>query len=403
MPKLNINGEITSDIKKIKDEVDQHFEKLNQPHGVNSGDLEQIRKGECMSDNSDRNILKEEIREEEISRVLKGIKNGKAVGEDNIPNEFLKHGDIYFKQTLRFIFNSIVKNGIIPNIWKKSYTKLIHKGGSKNELDNYRGIAITSCVGKLFSKIQSNPINLRVGLKQGCVLSPILFSIYIMELGMRLENSGLGFNIEGINIPALLFADDIVVMGSDENQLSELLEMIGRFGLERKLDFNAKKSKVMVNWRDVDPEKDWALGGRIMKEGREHSIKINECKGYKYLGIKLAIRGGMIKLHEEAKIQEAKKQSGRVKTFSLGSCNKSFCAKVAWDKVISPSLLYGTETIRTSKKWQTELNKMEMDMGRFITGASLTCAKSAILGEIGWQSIKYKEAKGKLAYARRFE
>ena len=84
------------------------------------------------------------------------LKNGKAVGNDDIPNEFLKRGGRDLWETMKNLFNRIRGSGIIPGIWKKSYTKLLHKGGSVHDLDNYRGIAITSNVGKVFTKIIAN-------------------------------------------------------------------------------------------------------------------------------------------------------------------------------------------------------------------------------------------------------
>ena len=49
------------------------------------------------------------------------------------------------------------------------------------------------------------------GLKQGCVLSPLLFALYINELGVELEKLG-GVRIGDVVIPAIFFADDIVLL-----------------------------------------------------------------------------------------------------------------------------------------------------------------------------------------------
>ena len=197
---------------------------------------------------------------------------------------------------------------------------------------------------------KSDTIKLRVGLKQGCVLSPLLFSIYIMELGHRLENSGHGVNIGGLNIPALFFADDIVFLGSDEKDLNKLLEIVGCFGAERKLEFISKKSKVMVNWRKGNKDIKWCIGRKVVREMSDyHKIEFGECEEYKYLGVVISIRGAMLKRHEAGKLANNKRMAGRVRTFCRGSLNQAFCAKIVWERIVCATSLYGVEAIANSK------------------------------------------------------
>ena len=54
-----------------------------------------------------------------------------------------------------------------------------------------------------------DPVKPARGLKQGCVLSPILFSLYMNDLGRILQETNLGIEIGDTNISCLMFADDI--------------------------------------------------------------------------------------------------------------------------------------------------------------------------------------------------
>lgn len=49
------------------------------------------------------------------------------------------------------------------------------------------------------------------GVKQGCNLSPTLFSIYINDLANDIKNSNLGIDIDNYIVGILLYADDIVL------------------------------------------------------------------------------------------------------------------------------------------------------------------------------------------------
>ena len=56
------------------------------------------------------------------------------------------------------LFNQLWKNEIYPSQWNELFILPIFKSGSFNDPNNYRGIAIMSCLGKLCSVV----INLRL-------------------------------------------------------------------------------------------------------------------------------------------------------------------------------------------------------------------------------------------------
>lgn len=54
---------------------------------------------------------------------------------------------------LQKLFNLIFKNGTFPKIWNESFLVLLHKKGDTFDPGNYRGISISSNLGKLFNKV----------------------------------------------------------------------------------------------------------------------------------------------------------------------------------------------------------------------------------------------------------
>ena len=47
-------------------------------------------------------------------------------------------------------FNLILKSGIYPTLWRDNYIKPIVKGECFNNPLDYRGVAVSSCMGKFF-------------------------------------------------------------------------------------------------------------------------------------------------------------------------------------------------------------------------------------------------------------
>jgi hypothetical protein len=81
------------------------------------------------------------------------LKSGKAPGVDDIPNDFLKYGgDSMVRSLTELFFTAISDIELIPDDWQKGIVKPLHKSGSVYDLDNYRGITLSSNVYKLFTK-----------------------------------------------------------------------------------------------------------------------------------------------------------------------------------------------------------------------------------------------------------
>jgi hypothetical protein len=110
-------------------------------------------------ENYDMQLLNSNITTEEVLKAAKSLKNGKAGGPDGILNEMLKISFIYSTTAYVNLFNTILKSGIYPELWRGNYIKPIFKDGSFNDPSNYRGIALSSCFGKFFSKILSNRLD----------------------------------------------------------------------------------------------------------------------------------------------------------------------------------------------------------------------------------------------------
>ena len=85
------------------------------------------------------------------------------------------------------------------------------------------------------------------GVKQGCNLSPLLFSLFINDIEAYLNNSTYsGIRISGINISCLIYADDLVVLSTNPICLQKLLNALNDYCNENDLTINMDKSKTMV-------------------------------------------------------------------------------------------------------------------------------------------------------------
>ena len=90
------------------------------------------------------------------------------------------------------------------------------------------------------------------GVKQGSVLSAILFTIYIDKLLILLRNSGVGCKIDNCYTGAISYADDITLSCPSIRGLNRMLDICNKFAAEHYLIFNSKKSLAIKYGKEVN-------------------------------------------------------------------------------------------------------------------------------------------------------
>ena len=93
-----------------------------------------------------------DIIEDEIYEAVKNLNIKKSSAGFLTAEHFVYGIDLIMPYILRF-FNRIYNNGEFPDIWSKFIIIPIHKKGSKNNPDNYRGIALLEILSKIYISI----------------------------------------------------------------------------------------------------------------------------------------------------------------------------------------------------------------------------------------------------------
>ena len=90
-------------------------------------------------------------------------------------------------------------------------------------------------VSTLSSKFQATN-----GVRQGGVLSPLLFDVYVNELSELLNKSAIRRNLGGTIIDHMLYADDICIVSLPLSCLHHLLNIRSDYCERHDLTFNDK-------------------------------------------------------------------------------------------------------------------------------------------------------------------
>jgi hypothetical protein len=102
---------------------------------------------------------------------------------------------------------------------------------------------------------RSEPIQPNKGVKQGCPLSPLLFSLYINDVHTHLDKPFCGsLSVASRSVSHVLYADDLTLFARTQAGLQTLLDRLLPYAQSKHLTVNISKSKTMVFCpRDLTP------------------------------------------------------------------------------------------------------------------------------------------------------
>ena len=131
----------------------QHFQSLLGPKITpNSDDMDMTDFIEQNCDNFPTELDRPFTKADFLEGVAT-LKNNKSASFDKITNEMLKSGRHLISKPVLKLFNKILDCSLYPSPWKLDILTPLHKSGEKSEPNNFRGISVSSCFGKLFNKM----------------------------------------------------------------------------------------------------------------------------------------------------------------------------------------------------------------------------------------------------------
>lgn len=192
--------------------------------------------------------------------------------------------------------------------------------------------------------------NIAKGVRQGCVLSPMLFNVYVEKIfQLALDSVATGIKVNGKPINNIRYADDTAILANNLEDLQNMLDRIVEVGVQFGLRINIAKTKMMIISRQEFGNINLTINGEA----------IERVSRFKYLGATLNEKWDC---DEEVKtrIGIAKATYSRMRNILLQRTLPVDLRLRVIKCYVWPTLLYGVETWSLKVRTLNRIESFEM-------------------------------------------
>ena len=270
----------------------------------------------------------------------------------------------------RRAFDSIAHN----KLWDSLQRKGINEDSKFIKIFQSMYSQLKSCVKT--NNSLSRFFECSIGTRQGCLSSPIIFSLFINDLIAYLRSEsdrGVFISNEIEDVMAFMFADDISCFSDTVIRLQRLINLVEKFCKSVGMTLNLAKTKIIV----------FRNGGitKHIEKWYYQRTEIEIVSIYKYLGIYFTPRLIWTKTKELLAMQAQKAVSSIFrfqKQFGFFSPSDAF---KLFDSMVKPIAMYGAEI--WGYEYSEEIEKIQTKFCKRYVGLHQNTADNFVLGECG--------------------
>jgi len=295
--------------------------------------------------------------EEILSEEQAGFRPGRSTTEQIFNLNILTQKYCQHQQHLYHVFIDYKK--AFDRVWQDALWATMRKYNiNPNLIKTIQCLYNSATSAMLLNGKIGNWFRTTIGVRQGCLLSPTLFNLFLELIMMEaLENHESTVSIGGRTITDLRFADDIDGLAGTEEELRELIKRINETSMKFGMEISTDKTKVMTN----NPQ---GFTQGIFIQDKE----LKQVRQFKYLGAEIS--DGSSKAEICSRIAQANKAMGKLQ-YIWSSNRITLKIKLKLIKTLINSIfIYGCESWTLNAKLEKRIKAFEMKCFRKVLNIS---------------------------------
>lgn len=272
---------------------------------------------------------------------------------------------------------------------QKLFAMMNHLGIAENLVNRIAEIYSETLSSIRVNDKESSPFWTTRGLRQGCPMSPLLFSIYLSDIELELEKGQTGGVVIGRQkFWSLLYADDLVIAATTKDEMVSLIKRTEKYLSKKEMTLSTEKSKIVrfSKSRGREAREEWFWKGE----------KIEKVKTIKYLGYTFQKNG-----NHDCHIKELRKKANIIMAQIWGIGERRFrdnfnLRMFLFDKTVVSVALYAAE-IWGWEEFQ-EIERLQYKYIRWLLGLNTFTPIYILLEETKRYNLSIEYGKRAMAY-----
>jgi len=249
----------------------------------------------------------------------------------------------------------------------------------------------------------SNHFRTTVGVRQGGVCSPKLFSIYVEDALVDIEKLEHGVQVGHQKLEVIAYADDILLISTTRKGMQVQLDALTKYGIDFDIKWNPLKTEYIIFNKDLVRSKEEVTNDHWLGMPQLSNEIISEVEQFRYLGVWISNKNNNV-VYLEKRRNAFFTSKAKIEMIGLNDkCIHPYTRAKLFKIYYRPVLTYGWENFDLKDNEISSISKLETNALKDLMGISRKSHHTELLAHLAINRTKNNYLLNKLKFFKRLK